>query len=482
MGAVASCTGRSVKVHVEENNTKSPIPVLNDRVNQELVQDAAPAPASHNNLLLRDSSTRPTSGRSGRSPRRSTTDSPATSNNHLSPSNSALSSSVLNRTNFSSPSSARSSPLMFLGRQGTDPSAILQAQARNSDVGRSEMLEEEEDESPSARAAAELFAHTALSLGMDNEDLLLNLMYFDGFGDSSTTFGNVMNTLQQETLALHSANNTPYKLNPADDEEIAGLLEATYHANTTEFVENECLVCRDELDEGCKVLRIPTCKHYFHSECLVRWIKLQAWCPVCRSSLENINQKHSSATKIASLQIPTMDTVIESLRSHSNSECDKERDEDDNKDDDAEGWETSQSPSGYRFPIPDYAMESNVLENDPLVSLQVSKRLSFDDEISTHKYESAPVVNEMKAICQEMDLFSAEEASPTNIDSTSRHNLEFEDTSKNYNVIQTFSPRSSYAASTSPIHHEIEHDVATDSTEKIIHKAMRIAVKEIEVQ
>lgn len=115
---------------------------------------------------------------------------------------------------------------------------------------------------------ADVFAQTAMSLGLDNDDLLFNMMFFDD--GSLPNFGAMMNTMQQETLALHSENNTPYKLNPANAEAISHLLQEKFCSGE----DNECAVCKDEIDVGADIIRIPKCRHYFHAECLSRWIQL----------------------------------------------------------------------------------------------------------------------------------------------------------------------------------------------------------------
>ena len=119
--------------------------------------------------------------------------------------------------------------------------------------------------------AAEMFANTAMSLGMDNDDLLFNLLYFGEAQASS--FGAVMEGVQQETLALHSENNTPYKLKPASASAISGLQQLEYGIDFTN-PECECAVCKDDIEVGSTVLQIPICQHFFHEECLLRWIKL----------------------------------------------------------------------------------------------------------------------------------------------------------------------------------------------------------------
>ena len=129
--------------------------------------------------------------------------------------------------------------------------------------------------SPRSEASAgvtELFAHTAMSLDMNNDDLLFNLLYF-GDGNNAN-FGTVLNNAQQETIALHSENNTPYKLKPASDSTIAGMMIETFNLGEADMNELECAVCKDEIENECEILRIPACKHYFHKDCLLRWIKL----------------------------------------------------------------------------------------------------------------------------------------------------------------------------------------------------------------
>jgi len=127
-------------------------------------------------------------------------------------------------------------------------------------------------------AAAEMFAHTALSLGMDNDDLLFNLMYFNS-GDNAT-FGTVMNSVQSETLALHSENNTPYKLKPASTIAISGLARLNFGIDIASGdveklgLDCECAVCKDDIEHSAPVLQIPACQHFFHEECLLRWINL----------------------------------------------------------------------------------------------------------------------------------------------------------------------------------------------------------------
>lgn len=48
----------------------------------------------------------------------------------------------------------------------------------------------------------------------------------------------------------------------------------------------ECTICIDDLSLGDEVLVLP-CKHWFHDECVVLWLKEHNTCPICRSSVES---------------------------------------------------------------------------------------------------------------------------------------------------------------------------------------------------
>ena len=174
-------------------------------------------------------------------------------------------------------SSKKNSPIRTNPRSDIDLQSDIhirssQNEYRLTDGPREENVVESSPRSEVSNGVTELFAHTAMSLGMDNDDLLFNLLYF-GDGNSSN-FGTVLNSAQQETIALHSENNTPYKLKPASEATIAGLMVEDFCVSGNDMTETECAVCKDEMESGCEILRIPVCKHYFHKECLLRWIQL----------------------------------------------------------------------------------------------------------------------------------------------------------------------------------------------------------------
>lgn len=59
----------------------------------------------------------------------------------------------------------------------------------------------------------------------------------------------------------------------------------------------DCPVCMDDFNVGDEVVRVP-CKHVFHPDCIVPWLKTNGSCPVCRFSLvpEPANQSAPQPT------------------------------------------------------------------------------------------------------------------------------------------------------------------------------------------
>merc|ERR1711907_42398 len=49
------------------------------------------------------------------------------------------------------------------------------------------------------------------------------------------------------------------------------------------FFGTGCVVCMTDFEDGCELRRLP-CGHCFHPQCVDRWLKKQALCPVCRRS------------------------------------------------------------------------------------------------------------------------------------------------------------------------------------------------------
>ncbi|KAJ3676120.1 hypothetical protein LUZ60_003532 [Juncus effusus] len=49
----------------------------------------------------------------------------------------------------------------------------------------------------------------------------------------------------------------------------------------------ECAVCLGEFKDGEKIRVLPKCNHRFHVECVDKWFKTNANCPLCRAPVES---------------------------------------------------------------------------------------------------------------------------------------------------------------------------------------------------
>jgi len=162
--------------------------------------------------------------------------------------------------------------------------------------------EEEEDYANNNQENRENWQMLTNSLEMDNEELLFNMLYFSedagvgvGVGAGMSSIGSVINSALTEAVALHSENNTPYKLKPASLHDLQSLEPETLSSAESEKMRAhgdggilECAVCMEELNLGVKILKLPACHHCFHAECLFSWFRHQNWCPTCRTPINGI--------------------------------------------------------------------------------------------------------------------------------------------------------------------------------------------------
>ncbi|KAM6899287.1 E3 ubiquitin-protein ligase RNF115 [Xenentodon cancila] len=82
---------------------------------------------------------------------------------------------------------------------------------------------------------------------------------------------------------------------PAEKEMISSLPTVCISEEQTDC-RLECPVCREEYSSGEYVRKLP-CLHYFHSECIVPWLELHDTCPVCRKSLDGVDNSLRPTTE-----------------------------------------------------------------------------------------------------------------------------------------------------------------------------------------
>merc|ERR1712142_1330810 len=48
-------------------------------------------------------------------------------------------------------------------------------------------------------------------------------------------------------------------------------------------MDKSCSVCLEDFERGISIRTLP-CRHFFHSQCIERWLKNHTKCPMCRTS------------------------------------------------------------------------------------------------------------------------------------------------------------------------------------------------------
>jgi hypothetical protein len=64
------------------------------------------------------------------------------------------------------------------------------------------------------------------------------------------------------------------------------------------FFLNRCTVCLNDFEENEEVKQLP-CKHYFHTECIEKWLQQKDACPLCNAGIDTTSSKSKSTTAAA---------------------------------------------------------------------------------------------------------------------------------------------------------------------------------------
>ncbi|KAK4420769.1 RING-H2 finger protein ATL17 [Sesamum alatum] len=54
---------------------------------------------------------------------------------------------------------------------------------------------------------------------------------------------------------------------------------------TSSFSEASCAICLQDLNDGESARMLPSCKHFFHLDCIDQWLTRQGNCPICRKDV-----------------------------------------------------------------------------------------------------------------------------------------------------------------------------------------------------
>ncbi|KAJ4957743.1 hypothetical protein NE237_024854 [Protea cynaroides] len=74
-----------------------------------------------------------------------------------------------------------------------------------------------------------------------------------------------------------------FSLVPASTSSIEALETKEFDDNIEE-AEETCMICMDEFVRGIHVRKLP-CSHFFHTECILTWLKNKNSCPLCRFAM-----------------------------------------------------------------------------------------------------------------------------------------------------------------------------------------------------
>ncbi|CBI26636.3 unnamed protein product, partial [Vitis vinifera] len=57
------------------------------------------------------------------------------------------------------------------------------------------------------------------------------------------------------------------------------------HSNAEMYNEISCTICLQDFKDGEMTRGLPSCRHYFHMECVDQWLTLHGSCPMCRKDV-----------------------------------------------------------------------------------------------------------------------------------------------------------------------------------------------------
>lgn len=63
------------------------------------------------------------------------------------------------------------------------------------------------------------------------------------------------------------------------------LLKPAQFVYEKEELDEICIICRDDFKAGESMGTLPSCEHYFHYDCLEKWLRWKEVCPLCRNEI-----------------------------------------------------------------------------------------------------------------------------------------------------------------------------------------------------
>ncbi|KAK7305893.1 hypothetical protein VNO77_43805 [Canavalia gladiata] len=87
--------------------------------------------------------------------------------------------------------------------------------------------------------------------------------------------------------AVHAPPPSSQGLDSASIKKLPIILhQAASNPHDGAWEEMECCICLGEFRDGEKVKVLPGCDHFFHCDCVDKWLVHHSNCPLCRASLK----------------------------------------------------------------------------------------------------------------------------------------------------------------------------------------------------
>uniref|UniRef100_A0A0B6ZWJ8 RING-type E3 ubiquitin transferase n=1 Tax=Arion vulgaris TaxID=1028688 RepID=A0A0B6ZWJ8_9EUPU len=90
---------------------------------------------------------------------------------------------------------------------------------------------------------------------------------------------------------------------PAQKDKIDNLARVTIEQS---HIDNtlQCSICMDDFEIATEVRKLP-CDHFYHSECIVKWLEMHGTCPVCRKDLNGEDTSTNEAEFTSDFHMPS---------------------------------------------------------------------------------------------------------------------------------------------------------------------------------
>eukprot|EP00747_Dinoflagellata_sp_TGD_P166535 gnl/TRDRNA2_/TRDRNA2_189450_c0_seq1.p1 gnl/TRDRNA2_/TRDRNA2_189450_c0~~gnl/TRDRNA2_/TRDRNA2_189450_c0_seq1.p1 ORF type:complete len:288 (+),score=34.84 gnl/TRDRNA2_/TRDRNA2_189450_c0_seq1:93-956(+) len=119
-----------------------------------------------------------------------------------------------------------------------------------------------------------------------NPELYTFVKHYLIFLSISTAFSTLLPIVLVGLMVYGMTHGWFDELNGAGPETIKNLQTVKYDpALFSEEGKSECCCCCEPFDEQKEIKRTP-CDHYFHEECLGKWLRVSTTCPLCRNDLD----------------------------------------------------------------------------------------------------------------------------------------------------------------------------------------------------